>query len=72
MSEKKVTFPKIKHGQDLVCYRCGLAVTGPFQASGYAPRSGSMKGQCTGQFGCSAITFFDYEDEDSTKEEAAK
>lgn len=46
----------------MFCFNCKLPVTGPFQASGYAPGRGSMKGQCIGPRGCGLITYFDLAD----------
>jgi hypothetical protein len=48
MADQDRPFPKFPDDQNVVCFNCGLPVTGPFQSSGYADGHGAMRGQCTG------------------------
>lgn len=66
------SFPVYEHGSKVLCAYCKLEISGPFQASGFAPGRGAWRGQCTGQNGCGSVTYFDRPTETSTAPDPIK
>jgi hypothetical protein len=57
------TTSKVADFDHVYCFKCGLKLSPPFQASGFVTGHGALRGQCTGPFACEAITYFDLDEE---------
>lgn len=57
-------FPVVSSFEEAVCFRCGLPLGSPIQASGHPPGEGEWRGECTapqcrGRDRHGWITYFD-------------